>query len=87
MASYTWGDDSLRFTGLSDEEVIKETLEGVAELHGLTFKEANQHFLRGVVKRWTLDENTLGGFLSLYPYQATRQTMLRPRKILTSRHV
>lgn len=69
LASYVWGDDSLRFTGMSDEEVIKETLEGVAELHGMSFKNVSELFMRGTVKRWTLDENTLGAFLSLYPYQ------------------
>ena len=72
LASYTWGDDALRFTGMTDEEVIKETIEGVAELHNQTFKYVNELFLRGVVKRWSLDENTLGAFASFYPYQVRR---------------
>ena len=69
LASYTWGTDSLRFTGMSDEAVIEESLLGVAKIHNRPYSFVKELYMSGHVKRWTADENTLGAFLALKPYQ------------------
>lgn len=71
LASYTWGTDALRFTGMNDDAVIEECLIGLAKIHNKPYSFVKELFMSGHVKRWTLDPNTLGAFLALKPYQVT----------------
>ena len=38
LASYTWGGDSTRLLGMPDEEIFEEMMEGLAKVHGRSFK-------------------------------------------------
>ena len=38
LASYTWGGDSTRLLGMPDEEIFEEMMEGMAKVHGRSFK-------------------------------------------------
>ena len=38
LASYTWGGDSTRLLGMPDEEIFEEMMEGMAKIHGKSFK-------------------------------------------------
>lgn len=69
LASYTWGTDALRYTGMTDDDVIEECLVGLAKLHSMTYDEIKGHFMNAHIKRWSTDPNTLGAFLTLKPYQ------------------
>lgn len=47
----------------------KLNFAGVAKIHGISFTYLQGQLLEGVVKKWALDPNTMGGFLSPTPYQ------------------
>lgn len=65
LASYTWADDSLLFTGATDDDLREVTLRDLAKIHG----ERVWALCTGVlVKRWTTDPNSLGAFALLAPY-------------------
>ena len=38
LASYTWGGDSKRMLGMSDEDIFREIMEGMATFHRRSFK-------------------------------------------------
>ena len=38
LASYTWGSDSTRLLGMPEEEIYEEMMEGMAKIHGRSFK-------------------------------------------------
>lgn len=76
LASYTWGTDALRFSGMTDEAVIEETLMGLAKIHNRPYSYIKQQYMNGHVKRWTLDPNTLGAFLALMPYQVGNRDLI-----------
>ncbi|KAG8005909.1 L-amino-acid oxidase, partial [Nibea albiflora] len=66
LASYTWSDDSLLFTGASDEELKELALRDLAKIHG----ERVRSLCTGVVvKRWRVDPYSLGAFALFTPYQ------------------
>ncbi|TMS02278.1 L-amino-acid oxidase [Larimichthys crocea] len=66
LASYTWSDDSLLFTGASDEDLKELALRDLAKIHG----ERVKSLCTGVVvKRWSLDPYSLGAFALFTPYQ------------------
>jgi monoamine oxidase len=71
LASYTWGGDSSRMLGQPDKEIFEEMMEGLARYHNKTFDEVRAQFMKGVVKHWTLDPNTLGAFAAFHPYQVS----------------
>ena len=50
------------FLGLSDEELIESALETVIDAIGSKETLVNDLFIRGVVKKWGSDPNTLGAF-------------------------
>ncbi|XP_030017940.1 L-amino-acid oxidase-like [Sphaeramia orbicularis] len=65
LASYTWGDDSHLFTGVSDEDLKEMALRDLAKIHG----EHVKSLCTGVVvKRWSADPYSLGAFALFGPY-------------------
>ncbi|XP_072019401.1 L-amino-acid oxidase-like [Amphiura filiformis] len=67
LASYTWGDDATKFSGLSDEDCLKRALYDVAQIHGDWVRSL---YITGVVKNWGDDPNSLGAFALFNPYQS-----------------
>lgn len=66
LASYTWSDDSLLFSGVSDEDLKELALRDLVQIHG----EHVRSLCTGVVvKRWSLDPYSLGAFALFTPYQ------------------
>ncbi|XP_026225564.1 L-amino-acid oxidase-like [Anabas testudineus] len=66
LASYTWADDALLFHGASDDDLKELVLRDLAKIHG----ERVKSLCTGVVvKRWSLDPYSLGGFALFTPYQ------------------
>ena len=54
---------------MSDDDIIEECLEGLAEIHKKEFGFIKKEFMSGVVKHWHLDPLTLGAFLMFTPHQ------------------
>ncbi len=69
LASYTWGKDANRHSGMSDEAVINECLRDIAKIHQRSMEYIKEQFHSGIIKRWAVDENTLAGFVVYDPYQ------------------
>ena len=69
LASYTWGRDAQRHTGMSDNDITNECLRSLAKIHGMEFKEVQNLYMKGIVKRWDLDEFALGAFTLFHPHQ------------------
>ncbi|KAM8897651.1 L-amino-acid oxidase-like isoform 2-T3 [Spinachia spinachia] len=66
LASYTWSDDSLLFSGASDEDLKELALRDLAKIHG----EKVRRLCTGVlVKKWSLDPHSLGAFALFTPFQ------------------
>ena len=72
LASYTWGRDAQRHTGMSDEDIIHECLTSLAKIHSLDYKRVQALYMKGVVKRWDLDELALGAFTVFQPAQVLK---------------
>ena len=66
LASYTWSDDAIRFSGLSDEDCLKRALDDISLLHGNWVRNL---YVTGVVKKWNHDPYSLGAFALFTPYQ------------------
>ncbi|XP_059521313.1 L-amino-acid oxidase isoform X1 [Myotis daubentonii] len=61
LASYTWGDATAPFDGLSTEDTMHLALDDVAALHGpIVYRLWDG---TGVVKRWAEDPHSQGGFV------------------------
>ena len=69
LASYTWGKDANRHSGMTDESIINECLKDIAKIHQRSFTYIKHQFHSGTIKRWAVDENTLGAFAMFDPYQ------------------
>lgn len=75
LASYTWGDDALRWTSLKHDDRIRFALRDLAivhnreEQHGRRVLE--EIFVGGLSHSWAENEFTAGGFASFEPYQFT----------------
>lgn len=54
---------------MSDDDLIEECLKSLATVHNLPLDYTKKLFVHGVVKRWDLDEFTLGAFAEWMPYQ------------------
>uniref|UniRef100_A0A3B5ATV4 Amine oxidase n=1 Tax=Stegastes partitus TaxID=144197 RepID=A0A3B5ATV4_9TELE len=66
LASYTWSDDSLLFSGASDEDLKELALRDLVQIHG---KKVRSLCTGVVVKRWSTDPYSLGAFALFTPYQ------------------
>ena len=69
LASYTHKQDALRFTGMSDDDVVRECLKSLATIHDMPYDKVKKLFMKAVVKRWALDEYSLGAVTMLGPHQ------------------
>ena len=72
MASYTWGRDAQRQTGMNDNDLIQECLRSLAIIHKKSNDEIKRLFMNGIVKKWDLDENALGAFTLFGPHQVRK---------------
>jgi len=72
LASYTWGRDAQRHNGMSDDDLIDECVKSLAKIHNYSYDKVNKLLLKGVVKRWDMDENALGAFTMFNPFQYTQ---------------
>ncbi|XP_072035398.1 L-amino-acid oxidase-like [Amphiura filiformis] len=69
IASYTAGDHSDKFLGLTDDECLSQALDDLTKVHGDYIIEL---YIEGVVKRWSLDPYSVGAFTIFLPYQLTK---------------
>jgi len=72
LASYTWGRDAQRHNGMSDADLIDECVKSLAKIYKYSYDKVNKLLLKGVVKRWDMDEYALGAFTMFYPFQYTQ---------------
>jgi monoamine oxidase len=68
LASYTWGQDALRWGAMDDEDAIEQALEDVAQVHPSITTE----FEVGAVQNWYDDPWARGAFALFEPEQQTR---------------
>lgn len=68
LASYTWGQDALRWGGMDSESMIEQALEDVEQIH----PSIKQHFEVGATHAWYNDKWARGAFALFEPEQATR---------------
>lgn len=68
LASYTWGQDALRWGGLDNESMIEQALEDVEQIH----PSIREHFEVGATHAWYNDKYARGAFALFEPGQATR---------------
>lgn len=70
LASYTWGEESLRWTSLKRDDRVRFALRDLEHLHGI--KESLAYdCVGGTSHSWAEDEFTLGAFAMFEPYQLT----------------
>ena len=68
LASYTWGQDALRYDAMRPEQAIEQALEDVAKIHPSVMTE----FEIGHVYNWYDDPWARGAFALFEPEQQTR---------------
>jgi monoamine oxidase len=68
LASYTWGQDALRWDAMSTEKRIEEAIEDVAKVH----PEIRTEFEIGASHAWYDDQYAAGAFALFEPEQQTR---------------
>jgi monoamine oxidase len=68
LASYTWGQDALRWGAMDAEDTIEQALEDVAQIHPSITSE----FEVGAVQNWYDDPWARGAFALFEPEQQTR---------------
>lgn len=71
LASYTWGEDSLRWSSLSNEDRIRFALRDIASLHDMELEEIERLFVGGMSHSWAEDEHNFGAFSIFEPHQET----------------
>ena len=54
---------------MTDEDLIDECIKSLAKVHNMDYDTVRNMYLKGVVKKWDLDEFTLGAFTVFEPYQ------------------
>ncbi len=67
LASYTWGQDAVRWAALDPEDRIEQALENVSVVH----PQVRRAFEAGASKAWQLDEYAGGAFALFEPEQQT----------------
>jgi monoamine oxidase len=68
LASYTWGQDALRWGAMDAESVLEQALEDVAQIH----PRIREEFEVGAVYHWYDDPYARGAFALFEPEQQTR---------------
>ncbi|MGH2709607.1 MAG: flavin monoamine oxidase family protein, partial [Actinomycetota bacterium] len=68
LASYTWGQDALRWGGMDEETRLEEALEDVAKVH----PEIREEYEVGATYAWYNDRWARGAFALFEPEQETR---------------
>jgi monoamine oxidase len=68
LASYTWGQDALRYGAMREDQAIEQALEDVARIHPTILTE----FEVGAVYNWYADPYARGAFALFEPEQQTR---------------
>jgi monoamine oxidase len=68
LASYTWGQDALRWGGMDEETRLEEALEDVAKVH----PEIAEEYEVGASHAWYNDRWARGAFALFEPEQETR---------------
>ncbi len=68
LASYTWGQDALRWGSMSEEDRVEQALEDVAKIH----PEIVHEFEVGASHAWFSDPFAGGAFAQFEPGQVTR---------------
>lgn len=68
LASYTWGQDALRWGGMDEETRLEEALEDVAKIH----PEIVDEYEVGATHAWYNDRWARGAFALFEPEQETR---------------
>lgn len=68
LASYTWGQDALRWGSMSEEDRIEQAIEDVAKIH----PEIMTEFECGATHAWFNDPYAGGAFAQFEPGQVTR---------------
>ncbi len=72
LASYSWGGNSRRLQGMSDEDIVEECVEAVAKVHGKDKMDVKRELIRGVVKNWGEDPYSQGAFVFAKPHHVRR---------------
>ncbi|WP_283135223.1 flavin monoamine oxidase family protein [Rhizohabitans arisaemae] len=67
LASYTWGQDALRWGAMSPAKRIEQALEDVSKIH----PQIHDHFEFGVTHAWYDDPYAAGAFALFEPHQQT----------------
>ncbi|MFF4416859.1 FAD-dependent oxidoreductase [Streptosporangium sp. NPDC001559] len=67
LASYTWGQDALRWGAMSPQKRVEQALEDVAKIH----PEIHDHIEFGVTHAWYDDPYAAGAFALFEPHQQT----------------
>ncbi len=68
LASYTWGQDALRWGAMDAESMVEQALEDVAQIH----PEVTTEFELGATQDWYGDPYARGAFALFEPEQQTR---------------
>jgi monoamine oxidase len=64
---YTWGDASLLLTSMPDDVLVSFVLKEIATLFSNASEIVKSSFVKGVTKKWTMDEYSHGAFALLTP--------------------
>lgn len=71
LASYTWGDDSLRWTSLRPDDRIRFALRDLAKVHNMDLGQLEKLFKSGTSHSWAEQGFCSGAFAVFEPYQCT----------------
>ncbi|MBO9130721.1 flavin monoamine oxidase family protein [Bacillus sp. 165] len=66
LASYTWADEALTVSSLSDEERIRYALQNLSEMYG---KQVYSEFISGASFSWSQNPYSCGAFTAFKPGQ------------------
>lgn len=72
LASYTWGEESLRWSALSEETRLRYAYENIRELHVNAFEHeyyCETQMIAGMSYSWAEDSYSLGAFAIFPPHQ------------------
>lgn len=76
LASYTWSDDSLKWSGMSEARKIDTALNLLGEVHG---KDIRSDFVAGSTADWLMEEHAKGAFALFDPGQEREIATIIPK--------